>query len=377
MKSPYLLGAALLLSACAPPATIRPSSPTPIVPALDSPSEAASSAPESVAAGPSTALNAGQPLSQRADVQAFIREMATQHGFNAAQLRATFSRAQAQPSIIAAMSRPAEAKPWYVYRDIFINAKRIQGGVQFWRANAAALARAEQVYGVPPQIVVAIIGVETQYGGNMGKYRVLEALSTLAFGYPRRAAYFRKELENYLLLARTEGVDPLNLRGSYAGAMGLGQFMPSSFLSYAVDFDGDGHRDLWRNPTDAIGSVANYFKKNGWRGGQPVAMPASVSGVRYPALVSERLNPPKNSVASLRSQGVTPRGPVSDAQAAMLLEFAGRDGPEYWLGFDNFYAITRYNRSQLYALAVYQLSQAIREQQTRFDTGAPALAQVD
>jgi membrane-bound lytic murein transglycosylase B len=336
VKSPYLLGAALLLSACAPPATVRPSSPTPIVPALDSPSEAASFAPESVAAGPSTALNAGQPLSQRADVQAFIREMATQHGFNAAQLRATFSRAQAQPSIIAAMSRPAEAKPWYVYRDIFINAKRIQGGVQFWRANAAALARAEQVYGVPPQIVVAIIGVETQYGGNMGKYRVLEALSTLAFGYPRRAAYFRKELENYLLLARTEGVDPLTLRGSYAGAMGLGQFMPSSFQSYAVDFDGDGHRDLWRNPTDAIGSVANYFKKNGWRGGQPVATPASVSGARYPALVSERLNPPKNSVASLRSQGVAPRGPVSDAQAAMLLEFAGRDRPRILAGLRQF-----------------------------------------
>lgn len=338
--------------------------------------EAASPAPDTLAAG-STTLNPGQPLIQRADVQAFIREMAARHGFNAAQLRATFSRAQAQPSIIAAMSRPAEAKPWYAYREIFINPKRIQGGVQFWRTHAAALAKAEQVYGVPPQIVVAIIGVETQYGGNMGKYQVLEALSTLAFGYPRRAAYFRKELENYLLLTRAEGIDPLSLRGSYAGAMGLGQFMPSSFLAYAVDFDGDGHRDLWRNPTDAIGSVAHYFKKNGWRSGQPVAIPASVSGARYSALVSERLNPPKHSIASLRSQGVTPRGSVSDAQAAMLLEFAGRTGPEYWLGFDNFYAITRYNRSQLYALAVYQLSQAIREQRAQFDAGLPALAHAD
>lgn len=375
MKSPYVLSVALLLSACAPPVAVRP---TPeIAPALEYPApEAASPAPETLAAG-SSPLNSGQPLIQRADVQAFIREMAARHGFNATQLRATFSRAQAQPSIIAAMSRPAEAKPWYAYRDIFINAKRIQGGVQFWRTHAAALARAEQVYGVPPQIVVAIIGVETQYGGNMGKYRVLEALSTLAFGYPRRAAYFRKELENYLLLTRAEGIDPLTLRGSYAGAMGLGQFMPSSFLSYAVDFDGDGHRDLWSNPTDAIGSVANYFKKNGWRSGQPVAMPASVSGARYPSLVSRKLSPPKNSVASLRSQGVTPRGSVSEAQSAMLLEFEGRNGPEYWLGFDNFYAITRYNRSQLYALAVYQLSQAIREQRVQFDAGLPALAHVD
>ena len=376
MKSPYVLSVALLLSACAPPVAVRPTPET--APALEYPApEAVSPAPETLAAGPSAALNSGQPLIQRADVQAFVREMAARHGFNAAQLRATFSRAQAQPSIIAAMSRPAEAKPWYAYRDIFINAKRIQGGVQFWRTHAAALARAEQVYGVPPQIVVAIIGVETQYGGNMGKYRVLEALSTLAFGYPRRAAYFRKELENYLLLTRAEGIDPLTLRGSYAGAMGLGQFMPSSFLSYAVDFDGDGHRDLWSNPTDAIGSVANYFKKNGWRSGQPVALPASVSGARYPALVSERLSPPKHSVARWRSQGVTPRGSVSEAQAAMLLEFEGRNGPEYWLGFDNFYVITRYNRSQLYALAVYQLSQAIREQRAQFDTGSPALAHAD
>lgn len=344
-----------------------------MVPVLDAPSDAGNPPPDAPldSSGP---FNAGQPLIQRTDVQGFIREMVARHGFNADQLRAAFSRAQAQPSIIAAMSRPAESKPWYVYRDIFINTKRIQGGVQFWRANAAALARAEQVYGVPPQIVVAIIGVETQYGGNMGKYRALEALSTLAFGYPRRAAYFRKELENFLLLARAEGVDPLSLRGSYAGAMGFGQFMPGSFLSYAVDFDGDGHRDVWRNPTDAIGSVANYFRKNGWRAGQPVATPASVSGSRYLDAVSQKLNPPKASVASLRSYGVVPRAPVSDAQAAMLLEFAGANGPEYWLGFDNFYAITRYNRSQLYALAVYQLSQAIREQQAQLETGAPVLS---
>ena len=260
------------------------------------------------------------------------------------------------------MSRPAEAKPWYAYRDIFVNNRRIRGGVKFWRTHAATLAEAERVYGVPPEIVVAIIGVETQYGGNMGSYRVLEALSTLAFDYPRRADYFRKELANYLLMTRAEGIDPLALRGSYAGAMGLGQFMPSSFLSYAVDFDGDGHRDLWGNPRDAIGSVANYFNKHGWRSGEQVTVPASVSGAGYSGLVSRKLSPPKDSVASLQAQGVSPRGPVSGSQAAMLLEFEGRNGPEYWLGFTNFYVITRYNHSRLYAMAVYQLSQEIREQ---------------
>ena len=376
MKSPYLLlGAVLLLSACAPPATVRQSSEIPALPDTASPP-----ASEMAAAG-SAAANAGRPLADRPDVQAFIREMVARHGFNAAQLRTTFARAHAQPSIIAAMSKPAEAKPWYAYRAIFVNPKRIQGGVEFWRANAAALTEAERIYGVPPEIVVAIIGVETQYGGNMGKYRVLEALATLAFDYPRRAAYFRKELENFLLLARAEGIDPLAPRGSYAGAMGYGQFMPGSFQSFAVDFDGDGHRDLWRNPRDAIGSVANYFKKNGWRGGEPVATPARVEGSRYPALVSRQLGQPKDSVASLRAQGVVPLEPVSDAQSAMLLEFEDRDGPEYWLGFDNFYVITRYNRSQLYAMAAYQLSQAIGGQYARSaDAGATAperVAQAD
>ncbi len=352
MKSPILLGFLLLLSACAPPPSQRPLPPVTPMPEGPSTSEQATT---------TSSEFVGQPLDSRPDVQAFIREMASQHRFNAAQLRATFSRARTQPSIIAAMSKPAEGKPWHAYRPIFLNEKRINGGAAFWRANAAALAKAEQVYGVPPEYVVAIIGVETQYGGNMGKYRVLEALATLAFDYPRRAAYFRKELENFLLLARAEGIDPLAPRGSYAGAMGYGQFMPSSFRSYAVDFDGDGHRDLWRNPRDAIGSVANYFNKNGWRSGQPVATPARISGNRYSGLISRQVSQPKYSVASLRTQGVMPEEQISDSQAAMLLELQGQGGPEYWLGFENFYVITRYNRSQLYALAVYQLAQAIRE----------------
>ena len=357
-----LLSVALLLSACAPPTPVRPTPdldnlpPTPTGPATETPPSGA---------------NAGQPLARRADVQAFIREMAAQHGFKAASLQAVFSRAYAKPEIIAAMSRPAEAKPWYAYRTIFVNPKRIQGGVECWRANEAALARAEQVHGVPPEIVVAIIGVETQYGGNMGKYRVLEALSTLAFDYPRRADYFRKELENFLLLTRAEGIDPLSVRGSYAGAMGYGQFMPGSFRSYAIDFDGDGHRDLWRNPRDAIGSVANYFQQHGWRTGEPVAVPVQVNGAAWPALVSRKLDRPQYSVASLQAQGVVLREPVGGGQTAMLLELQGREGPEYWLGFDNFYVITRYNHSPLYAMAVYQLGQEIRERHERPYAGTP------
>lgn len=362
MKSPYflffpnwlLLSLTVLIAACAPEPMRPPPVAVPVPPAPES---------EPTVAG-STTARPGQPLGSRTDVQAFIREMVSKYGFNAAQLQTVFRQAYAQPSIIAAISKPAEAKPWYAYRNIFLNTKRIQGGVAFWRANAAALAEAERSYGVPPEIVVAIIGVETQYGTNMGKYRVLEALATLAFDYPRRAAYFRKELENFLLLTRAEGINPLTPRGSYAGAMGFGQFMPSSYQSYAVDFDSDGHRDLWRDPRDAIGSVANYFKKNGWRSGEPVAVPARVEGSRYAGLVSQQLRPPKDTVASLRAQGVVPLEPVNGTQAALLLEYEGRDGMEYWLGFDNFYVITRYNRSQMYALAVYQLSQAISEQYT-------------
>lgn len=375
MKRLYFLSIMVLLSsACAPPPS------PPVRPSLEA-SDLPATPPEreTMPSGPSIA-NAGQPLGRRADVQAFIRGMAARHKFDPARLQAAFGRAYAKPDIIAAMDRPAEAKPWFAYRTIFINSKRIQGGVEFWRTHRAALARAEQVFGVPPEYVVAIIGVETQYGGNMGKYRVLEALSTLAFNYPRRADYFRKELENFLLLTRAEGIDPLAPRGSYAGAMGYGQFMPSSFRSYAVDFDGDGHRDLWRNPRDAIGSVANYFAKHGWRAGQPVAAPARVDGSSYPALVSRKVSQPKYSVASLQSRGVFAQTPVSDSRAALLLELQGQEGPEYWLGFDNFYVITRYNSSQLYAMAVHQLAQEIRKRYQQPYAGVTpldSLTQVD
>jgi membrane-bound lytic murein transglycosylase B len=363
----YLSGIMLLSSACASVGAGGQPAPAPVV-APAAPAPTTVTPPPAPAAPTPTrvAQRADQPLGQRADVREFIGEMAARHGFDPVRLQALFNRVQVQPSIIAAMDRPAEAKPWHEYRSIFINARRVRGGVEFWRTHAATLARAEQVYGVPPEIVVAIIGVETQYGGNMGRHRVLEALATLAFDYPRRADFFRKELEAYLLLTRAEGIDPLALRGSYAGAMGWGQFMPTSYLNYAVDFDGDGRRDLWQNPRDAIGSVANYFRQHGWRPGEPVVVPARIGDPAAAGLITRRLTtPPTDSIASWRARGVAPLAPVGDRQAALLLELAGRAGPEHWLAFHNFYVITRYNRSQLYAMAVYQLSQEIREHHAR------------
>ncbi len=299
-------------------------------------------------------------LAHRPEVQAFIGEVASRHGFDPATLRAVFAAARSQPRIIELITRPAESKPWWAYRDIFLVPRRIEGGVEFWRTHAATLAEAERTYGVPAEIVVSIIGVETLYGGNTGSYRVLEALSTLAFDYPRRADFFRKELEHFLLLSREEGFDPLALQGSYAGAMGLGQFMPSSFRAYAVDFDGDGRRDIWGSVVDAIGSVANYLSVHRWQPGQLIAAPAAVNGTAYREMLDGDLRP-HHDMDELAQRGVVPRTGQDIPASATLLELEAEDGPEHWLGFQNFYVITRYNRSPLYAMAVYQLSQAIRE----------------
>jgi membrane-bound lytic murein transglycosylase B len=219
---------------------------------------------------------------------------------------------------------------------------------------------AEKVYGVAPQIIVAIIGVETRYGGNTGKYAVLDALSTLAFDYPPRAKFFRGELEQYLLLAREEHIDLLNTKGSYAGAMGYGQFIPSSYQRYAVDFDQDGKRDLWDSPMDIIGSVANYLHVNGWTPGAKVADRASVTGNRFKGVIEKGLKP-EMTVKQLKSEGITPVKPLPADTLAALISLDQKSGPEYWLGLNNFYVITRYNHSPLYAMAVYQLSEEIRQ----------------
>jgi membrane-bound lytic murein transglycosylase B len=259
------------------------------------------------------------------------------------------------------MRRPYEAKPWYSYRPIFLTEQRILGGVGFWRNNRELLERAESVYGVPPQIVTAIIGIESNYGGNLGKHRVIDALSTLGFSYAKRANFFRKELEQFLLLAREESVDVLEATGSYAGAVGMPQFIPSSYRAYAVDFDRDGRRDLWGSRADAIGSVGSYFQRHGWRRGEPVAFDVRVSG-RVPKGIPVAEKKPRRPGASwgrLQAAGVTAGESLLPSTRVTLVRLDA-PGPEYWLGLTNFYVITRYNHSNLYAMAVYQLSREIR-----------------
>lgn len=292
-------------------------------------------------------------------VQAFVEKMATKHGFDSDALMTIMRQAQFQNNIIKAMSKPAESKPWHEYRELFLTPARIDGGLRFWRANETVLKRVTNKYGVPPEIIVAIIGVETRYGKNSGSYKVLDALSTLAFGYPKRADFFRQELEELLLLDREEKIEFITRVGSYAGAMGMPQFMPSSYRAHAVDQDGDGKRDLWKSPADVIGSVANYFHNYGWKSGEPVAVRAW--GVTDPPQAPiENIAEPKVSLATLTAQGIviSPLTNESDALAS-LIRLNGDAGDEYWVGFNNFYVITRYNHSNLYAMAVYQLSQEI------------------
>ena len=300
----------------------------------------------------------------KTDVHAFIDEMVVQHNFNKKDLARLFSKIRLRPDIIKAISRPAEGLPWYKYRPIFMKKSRIEGGVTFWNQHAVTLARAEKVYGVPPEIIVAIIGVESFYGKHKGKHLVMEALATLAFDYPKRSRFFRSELEQYLLLTREEKIDPLSLKGSYAGAMGEPQFISSSYRHYAVDFDQDGKRDLWNNTVDIIGSVANYFSRHGWKPGQTISTRAifdkktKTSDKKIRSLVKLGVKP-KHSLEYIKGYGVTAKSRLADDQLAALIKLTTKNEPEYWLGLHNFYVITRYNHSELYAMAVFQLGNEI------------------
>ena len=290
----------------------------------------------------------------------FIDEMVQEEGFDRAELEQLFAQVEKKQSIIDAMNRPAErVLTWGRYRNIFLKQSRIEGGAEFWRKNADVLAAAEAEYGVPAEIIVSIIGVETLYGGNTGSYRVMDALSTLAFDYPARAPFFRSELKHFLVLARDQDQAPLELKGSYAGAMGLGQFMPSSYRAYAADYDQDDFIDIWKNESDAIWSVANYLSEHRWQPGEQIALPADVSESLDESVLNVQLRP-KHSLGELAEAGIAPAADLpSDAMAtAMMLE--GEQGPEYWVGLDNFYVITRYNHSKLYAMAVFQLAQEIK-----------------
>ena len=296
-----------------------------------------------------------------AEQRAFIDEMVRKHGYDRAELTSLLEDAQFQDGIITLITRPAEAKPWYEYRAIMVTPDRIEQGVEFWQRNADTLRRAEAELGVPPEIVTAILGVETRYGRNTGRHRVLDALFTLGFGYPKRASFFRKELEQFLLMTREEHLDARTLTGSYAGAMGKSQFMPSSFRAYAIDFDGDGRRDLWGSDADAIGSIANYFVRNGWRRGERVALPASGVDSRHQRFLEAGLKP-GFTLGELAAAGVrvATDGLPADTPCS-LFDLDEENGPAYWAGLQNFFAITRYNRSELYAMAVYQLSREIAQ----------------
>ena len=292
------------------------------------------------------------------NVASFVDEMVGKHQFQRADLQRLFAKIQPRPSIIRAMTAPATARPWHEFRGIYVNGARVEGGVRFWRAHASAVERASREYGVPEELIVATIGVETHYGRNTGNFKVLEALAMLAFQYPPRAEFFRRELEEYLLLARESGLDPLAIRGSFAGAMGIPQFLPSSYRAYAVDFDRDGKRDLLGTPADAIGSVANYYRQFGWREGEAVAVPAEADSSSLDTVKVGDIRP-QTRVGELRRRGVVPLAAVEDEAHAALFVVETETGPRYWLGLNNFYVITRYNRSINYAMAVLELSREI------------------
>jgi membrane-bound lytic murein transglycosylase B len=292
----------------------------------------------------------------------FLDEMVARHGFAREELDQAFGSTRSVPQILELMDRAVDPKPWDEYRSLFVTAEKISGGERFWSENADALALARERYGVPEEIVIAVIGIETHYGRNRGRFKVLEALATLAFEYPRRASEFRLQLEHFLLLTREESLPLGSPLGSYAGAMGIAQFMPGSYRRYAIDFDGDGRRDLFENNRDAIGSIANYLTAHGWQRNAPVAVPASVSESATEPFRSGKLST-RYRLSELESLGITMVSAPPDEQeatSAIPLTLKNRSGSEYWLGFENFYVITRYNQSVYYAMAVHQLSAEIR-----------------
>lgn len=314
----------------------------------------------SVTAGMLLSLSAQASYLQHPDARAFAERMVSEHGFERRDVDALLEAAEKKQTIIDAMERPAEkVKPWKDYRKIFITEKRITEGVDFWRKNRATLSKASKRYQVAPEVIVAIIGVETFYGRIKGSFRVIDALATLSFDYPPRSPFFTRQLEQFLLLAREQNQDPLTLMGSYAGAMGYGQFIPSSYRSFAVDFDGDGFADIWENKADAIGSVANYFAEHGWRMDETVAARAQMKNGFDEGLLNQAgLD---RTVDELAELGFSPEIPLEGNAKAIPVRLDGDNGLEYWLGLNNFYVITRYNRSILYAMAVHELSQQILE----------------
>lgn len=295
----------------------------------------------------------------RPEVINFVTDMVNRHGYDAHELEDAFIQTNFRPEILKLISAPAAAITWDEYRKRFVNMQRIKGGIDFWNKYAADLERARKIYGVPGEIIVAIIGIETSYGSSTGNYRVMDALTTLAFDFPRRADYFQEELENYLLLAREQKVGLFDIKGSYAGAIGVPQFMPGSYRRYAVDFNNDGKIDLSRSAVDAIGSIGNYLKEHGWEAGKPVAIRAQAGSQNLQEFLDTDIEP-LHSVKKLRQAGIIPLDSVADDTLSALLELNSQGKRQLWLGFKNFYVITRYNRSTFYAMSVFELARAIR-----------------
>ena len=299
-----------------------------------------------------------QELLDRKAVQDFVERMVSEHKFERQWMIDLFKAMKPRKKIVKAISNPAEKKKWFQYKPIFIRKDRVLGGIGFKKIHDGTLERAHKEYGVPPEIITSIIGIETKYGMNTGKFRVIDSLATLAFNYPKRSKFFLGELEHFLLLTREEGLDPYKIRGSYAGAMGKPQFISSSYRNYAIDFDGDSKRDLWRSNSDIIGSVANYFSRHKWIPNQPIAVKARVSGDGWKKAVTNKLKP-QYSVGDLHLLGVKPSQPLDENMPANLLVLDTVDGKEFWVTLHNFYVITRYNHSSMYAMAAFQLSQLI------------------
>jgi membrane-bound lytic murein transglycosylase B len=310
-----------------------------------------------IAAAPASALD----IEQYPELREFIKTFAEKQRYPEGSLRAAFAQARMRPEIVEAMERPREAQPYYEYRKQFLTDNHLQRGTQFWNQHAATLEKVSKKYGVAPEIIVAILGVETHYGRNKGEYPVVDALATLWLHHPPRSDFFRRELEEYFLLARELRVDPSSIKGSYAGAIGMPQFIPSSYRRYAVDGNGDGQRDLAKNADDAIASIGNFLNVHGWVAGETPVDDVELRGTLY--FWIEKLGvKPALTISGLSQYGVLPRTAVSPERRAALIAFESDAGPYYRLGYNNFYVITRYNRSKRYAMAVVELAERLRRQ---------------
>lgn len=307
-------------------------------------------------------VQAAQSLTSQKNVQQFITMMEKKHGFKKQDLVELFKEVQIQPAIIQSMDAPYEKKDWDTYREIFLTQQRLQAGLEFWQANQKSLEQAEQTYHVPASIIVAILGVETLYGEKQGNYRVMDALSTLAFNYPKRSPYFTRELTEFLLLCREHHTNPMQYIGSYAGAFGKPQFMPSSYRSYAVDFKKNSNIDLVHDNQAVVASIANYFHRHGWIMNQGVVQPAKITGQGITHF-NTQLKQAEYNTKQLVKSGIQPMtAATNQPPKAGVIELSTKSGPEYWLAYHNFYVITRYNSSPQYALVVYLLAQQLQKE---------------